>query len=230
VHRIGIFVFPNVTALDVVGPHEVFSRLPGCEVELIAASGAPVLSDKGLLFSPTRTHGTASACDLICMPGGPGISDVLQDREVLGHLVRMAGSARWVTSVCTGALALGAAGLLRGYRATTHWRYLDLLPLFGAQPVKARVVVDADRITAAGVSAGIDFALTVAARTSGEAVARRIQLSMEYDPQPPFDSGSPASARRGDVESVTEATAALFETRRRILERLGEQPEAPRVS
>lgn len=219
-HRIGIFVFPNVTALDVVGPHEVFSRLPGCAVELLATSLAPVPSDKGLMFSPTCTHEKAPACDLVCVPGGPGINEVLQDRETLGHLVRMARTAQWVTSVCTGALALGAAGLLRGYNATTHWRYLDLLPLFGARPVKARVVVDADRITAAGVSAGIDFALAVAARTSGEAVARRIQLSLEYDPQPPFDSGSPASARPEDVESVIEATVGLFEARRQILKRL----------
>ena len=202
--NVGIIVFPNITQLDMTGPFEVFSRMPGARVHLIWKDSRMLCSDTGLSFLPTTTYDNVGRLDLLCVPGGPGISPLLEDTETLDFIRRQAGSVTYLTSVCTGALVLGAAGLLRGRKATTHWLSKDLLEAFSAIPVDARVVVDDHLITGGGVTAGIDFALTIVAQHAGDSVAKQIQLAIEYDPAPPFDSGSPAKA---DAELVAEARA-----------------------
>jgi cyclohexyl-isocyanide hydratase len=225
--RAGFLLFPNLTQLDLTGPYEVLAELPGAELHLIWKTREPVMSSRGLAIVPTTTFADCPTLDLICVPGGSGVNAILTDRESLDFLRRVAAEARYVTSVCTGALALGAAGLLRGKRATTHWMSHDMLRAFGAEPVAARVVVDGNLITGGGVTAGIDFGLTVAAAVAGQRTAEAIQLGIEYDPAPPFDSGSPARAdaalvalvrRRADqrqserAEMVRRAAAAVDAT------------------
>jgi len=202
--NVGIIVFPNITQLDMTGPFEVFSRMPGARVHLIWKDSRLVCSDTGLSFLPTTTYDNVGRLDLLCVPGGPGIGALLEDTETLDFIRRQAKSVSYLTSVCTGALVLGAAGLLRGKKATTHWLSKDLLEAFSATFVAERVVVDDQLITGGGVTAGIDFALTIVAQHAGESVAKQIQLAIEYDPAPPFDCGSPAKA---DPELVTEARA-----------------------
>ena len=192
--RIGFLVFPNITQLDMTGPHEVFARLRGSEIHLLWKSLEPVAAQGGLRLVPTTTLDACPQLDLICVPGGPGMNALLSDEDVLGFLRRQAAAARYVTAVCTGALVLGAAGLLQGKRATTHWTAHHLLAPLGAIPVAERTVIDGNVITGGGVTAGIDFALRVVAEVAGEDVAKAIQLSIEYDPHPPFDAGSPKSA------------------------------------
>src|SRR5713101_6717831 len=193
--NIGFVIFPDLTLLDFTGPLQVLSRLPQSATHIVAKSAAPVPSDCGLGLVPTHTFADCPPLDLICIPGGSeGVAGIINDRETIGFVRQQAGVAKYVTSVCTGAFVLGVAGLLKGRRATTHWAYTDLLPLVGATHEKARVVKDANVITAAGVSSGIDFAFTVAAEIAGETTARTIQLGIEYDPAPPFDSGHPDRA------------------------------------
>ena len=201
----GLLLFPDITQLDMTGPYEVFTRLPGARVDVIWKSRDPVRSDHGLALVPTATFEEIDALDLVCVPGGPGVGPLLEDAATLAFLRRIAARARYVTSVCTGALVLGAAGLLQGRRATTHWMSLELLAPFGATPVAERVVRDGNVITGGGVTAGIDFALTVAAEVAGRDTAERIQLAIEYDPAPPFRAGSPACA---DPELVARVRAA----------------------
>ena len=201
----GLLLFPDITQLDMTGPYEVFTRLPGARVDVIWKSRDPVRSDHGLALVPTATFEEIDALDLVCVPGGPGVGPLLEDAATLAFLRRIAARARYVTSVCTGALVLGAAGLLQGRRATTHWMSLELLAPFGATPVAERVVRDGNVITGGGVTAGIDFALTVAAEVAGRDAAERIQLAIEYDPAPPFRAGSPACA---DPELVARVRAA----------------------
>jgi cyclohexyl-isocyanide hydratase len=203
--HVGLLLFPDITQLDMTGPYEVFTRLPGARVDVIWKSRDPVRSDHGLALVPTATFDEIDALDLVCVPGGPGVGPLLEDAATLAFLRRIAASARYVTSVCTGALVLGAAGLLQGRRATTHWMSLELLAPFGATPVAERVVRDGNVITGGGVTAGIDFALTVAAEVAGRDTAERIQLAIEYDPAPPFRAGSPACA---DPELVARVCAA----------------------
>jgi cyclohexyl-isocyanide hydratase len=217
--HIGLLLFPNLTQLDATGPYEVFARIPGARIHLAAKAATPVASDQGLAIVPTATLDDTPPLDVVCVPGGVGVNTLLEDDEVLAFLRRQAEGARFVTSVCTGALALGAAGLLRGYRATTHWMALEFLRAFGAEPVAERVVVDRNRITGAGVTAGIDFAIAIAQRLVGEEWARAIQLQIEYDPAPPFDSGSPRSADPALVARVRAAGNAGQEERRHIVER-----------
>jgi cyclohexyl-isocyanide hydratase len=202
--RAGFLLFPRLTQLDLTGPYEVLASLPGAETHLIWKTREPVASDKGLAILPTTTFADCPPLDLICVPGGVGVNAILADRETLDFLRRMAAGARYVTSVCTGALALGAAGLLRGKRATTHWMSHDMLRAFGAEPVAARVVVDGNVITGGGVTAGIDFGLTVVAAIAGQRTAEAIQLGIEYDPQPPFNAGSPRTADPALVALVRE--------------------------
>jgi cyclohexyl-isocyanide hydratase len=210
---VGFLLFPDMTQLDLTGPFEIFARLPGSVVHLVWQSLEPVRTERGLVMVPSTTFASCPPLDLLCVPGGPGQVGLMEDDEVLGFLRRAAGGCRYVTSVCTGALVLGAAGLLSGYRATTHWAALDQLSLFGAVPVDERIVFDRDRITCAGVTAGLDFALAVAARIAGEDAARRVQLQIEYAPDPPFDAGSPAAAGQEVLRAVTEASAASWDSR-----------------
>jgi cyclohexyl-isocyanide hydratase len=193
--NIGFVIFPDLTQLDFTGPLQVLSRLPQSAVHIIAKSEAPVPSDCGLGLVPTRTFANCPQLDLICVPGGSyGVIKAIGDRETIDFIRRQADGAKYVTSVCTGAFILGVAGLLKGRRATTHWAFADLLPLVGAVHEKARVVKDGNVITAGGVTSGIDFGLSVIAELAGETTARTIQLGIEYDPLPPFDSGHPDRA------------------------------------
>jgi cyclohexyl-isocyanide hydratase len=189
-----MLLFPGMTQLDLAGPYEVFCRMPDTSVSLLAATRAPVRTEWGLTITPDCTFAEADAQDILCVPGGWGVNEQLENEEMLAFLRTHAVRARYVTSVCSGALILGAAGLLKGYRATTHWMSLSMLAQFGAHPLDERVVVDRDRITGGGVTAGIDFGLVVAAELFGPAVAQEIQLAIEYQPAPPFDSGLPSTA------------------------------------
>jgi cyclohexyl-isocyanide hydratase len=217
---VGMLLFPAVTQLDLTGAYEVFARLPQVSIHLIAAARAPVRTQYGLVITPDTDLEDAPRLDILFVPGGPGTLGVMENDEVMNFLRWQGEQARYVTAVCTGALLLGAAGLLRGYRATTHWLSRDLLPRFGAQPVAQRVVVDRNRITAAGVTAGVDFGLVLASTIYGEAVAREIQLMIEYDPAPPFDSGTPETAGPDIVTRVTDTSRALQEARTLQIERV----------
>src|SRR6266851_1733377 len=178
--QIGLVIFPRVTQLDLTGPVQVFSSVPGAKVHLIWKRIEPVPSDSVLTLTPTMTFADCPQLDVICVPGGVGSDDLLNDEEVLDFLRRQAEGARYVTSVCTGSLVLGAAGLLKGYRAACHWMSRDQLALLGAIPVAERVVKDRNRITGGGVTSGIDFALAVVAELRGEEAAKAVQLGIEY--------------------------------------------------
>jgi len=211
---IGMLLFPRLTQLDLTGPYEVLVRLPNTDVHLVAHRLDPVQTDRGLTIVPTTTFATCPALDVIMVPGGPGQQALMDDEEVLTFLRAQARHAKYITSVCTGSLVLGAAGLLRGKRATCHWAALEHLPLLGAIPVQERVVVDGNVVTGAGVASGIDFALALAAILEGETVAREIQLQIEYDPAPPFDAGSPATAPADVVAALRTRLGKLNEERR----------------
>ncbi len=199
---VGFVVFPDVTQLDLTGPLQVLARLPQSQVVVAAKSIDPVPSDCGLSLVPTHSFADCPPFDLICIPGGvKGVIGAIGDRETVDFVRRQAKGAKYITSVCTGAFVLGVAGLLEGRPATTHWAYTELLPLVGAQYRKARIVRDGNLITAGGVTAGIDFGLSVVAEIAGETTARAIQLGIEYDPAPPFDSGHPDRASQA-VKSV----------------------------
>jgi putative intracellular protease/amidase len=206
--KIAIPIFDGFTALDAVGPYEVLSRLPGAQVSFIAAQAGPKRADSGMLslVAPGTLQELAHP-DVVLVPGGPGVRDLLHDRELLDWLAVADERSTWTASVCTGSLLLAAAGLLDGRRATGHWLEMDTLRELGALPVCQRVVREGKLLTSAGVSAGIDMALTLAAQIAGEQVAMAIQLAIEYDPQPPFDSGSPARAPAEVVAAVRDAAA-----------------------
>ena len=210
---VGMVLFPDLTQLDLTGPYEVFTRTPGAEVHLLASSFEPVRAEGGLAIVPGATFADAPHLDVLFVPGGAGVLAMMEDEEVLGFLAEREPAARYVTSVCTGSLVLGAAGLLRGYRAATHWLSMDLLEMLGAEPVAERVVKDRNRVAGGGITAGIDFGLAVAAEIAGEDAAKEIQLMMEYDPAPPFDSGSPKSAERALVERVRGKRGVVQERR-----------------
>jgi cyclohexyl-isocyanide hydratase len=193
--NVGFVIFPDLTQLDFTGPQQVLARLPQSAMHIVAKSSAPVPSDSGLSLVPTHTFETCPQLDLICVPGGrAGVIQAMRDPETVAFVQRQSRAAKYVTSVCTGAFILGVAGLLKGRRATTHWAYAELLPLLGATHEKARIVKDGNVITAGGVTSGIDFGLSIVAEIAGDAVAQAIQLSIEYDPHPPFDSGHPDRA------------------------------------
>ena len=210
---VGMLVFPGITPLDMTGPHEFLSKVPGVEVRLYWKNLNPVTGASGLQLNPTHTFLDQSPIDLLCVPGGPGQIELMADDEVLGFLRRAAATARYVTSVCTGSLLLGAAGLLQGYKATTHWMAMDCLNDLGAIPVHERIVCDRNRITGGGVTAGIDFALTVIAQLWGEPIARAVQLALEYDPQPPFTAGSPRTALPEEVQRQQDRARPVRERR-----------------
>jgi cyclohexyl-isocyanide hydratase len=212
--NIGFVIFPELTQLDLTGPLQVLARMPQSETHIVAKSMAAVPTDCGVGFVPTHTFANCPALDLICVPGGTaGVVRAIGDRDTIAFIRAQAASAKYVTSVCTGAFVLGVAGLLKGRRATTHWAYTDLLPLVGATHEKARIVRDGNVITAGGVTAGIDFGLSVVAEIAGETAARAIQLGIEYDPAPPFDSGHPDRASA----AVKSALSDRFERARATL-------------
>ena len=199
--RVAFLLFPNVTQLDLTGPAQVLSRLGNARLDLVWKTREPVMTDTGFAIVPTATFEEVPRADILCVPGGIGVTEVIADDEATAWVARIGAEAGWVTSVCTGSLILGGAGLLRGYKAATHWAWRDMLPLFGAEPVAARTVVDRNRVTGRGVTAGIDFARTLTALIRGDVHARMVQLSLEYDPQPPFDAGSPEGAGAELVEA-----------------------------
>jgi len=207
--QIAILIFDRLTALDAVGPYEVLSRLPGAELTFVATEPGMKRSDTGRLgLSADASIDDIPDPDVLVIPGGEGNRPLLEDERVLDWVRAAHEGTTWTTSVCTGSLVLGAAGVLQGKRATSHWVYRDSLRDYGAEPVAERVVVDGKIMTAAGVSAGIDMGLTLAARIAGDDVAKAIQLGMEYDPQPPFDSGSPEKAAPELVELIRNLEAA----------------------
>jgi cyclohexyl-isocyanide hydratase len=225
--QIGIVLFPRVTQLDFTGPLQVFSSVPGAQVHLIWKRIEPVPSDSVMAITPTITFADCPQLDVICVPGGGGTNDLLNDEEVLGFLRRQAEGAKYVTSVCTGSLVLGAAGLLRGYRAATHWTAIEALAPFGAIPAMTRVCVDRNRVTGGGVTAGIDFALTLVSIMVDRRTAEAIQLRLEYNPAPPFNAGSPDTAPAEVLALLQERMAPTRQRRmenyRRAAERLTQQ-------
>jgi transcriptional regulator GlxA family with amidase domain len=207
--RTEILIFDGLTALDAVGPYEVLRSVPGWEVAFVAKSRGEVRTDSGHLgLSADLALDEAGETDVVLVPGGAGNRPLLEDEEVLEWLRQVDRGTKWTTSVCTGSLVLGAAGLLDGRRATGHWLYLEPLRAYGADPVGGRFVEDGKVITAAGVSAGIDMALHLVGREAGPEVAQAIQLAIEYDPQPPFDAGHPTKAPEAIVELVRAASAS----------------------
>lgn len=230
---IGFVIFPGITQLDFTGPYEVLSRLgtppslaaaskyPQARTHVVAKTMLPVVSDRGLGILPSCTFETCPALDLLCVPGGTGVVDALADAPTVDFIRRQGGQAAYVTSVCVGAFLLGAAGLLQGRRATTHWAYVDLLPLVGARHEKARIVRDGHVFTAGGVTAGIDFAFRIVAELAGPEVAQAIQLGIEYDPSPPFDAGHPDKAPEAATALMAHRNAAAQMGIRQALERFG---------
>jgi len=217
--HIGFLLFPNVTQLDLTGPAQVLSRVPGARVHLIWKTLDPVPTDVGFSICPTTTLDDSPPLDVLCVPGGFGIEALFEDAGVLDFLRTQGAQARYVTSVCNGALVLGAAGLLDGYQSACHWVWRDFLPRFGAIPVARRIVRDRNRLSGGGVTAGIDFALALAAELAGDDVARRLQLTFEYDPQPPFDAGSPEAAGPELVDRVRALQAPRLQRVAALLDR-----------
>ena len=206
--QIAMLVYPGMTALDLVGPQQVFGYTMGVDVHLIGKTRDTVMTDTGIPILPTKSFTECpDPVDILFVPGGGrGTIALMGDEAVLGFLARKGKSAKWVTSVCSGSLVLGAAGLLRGYKATSHWAVRDVLPLLGATPVEARYVEDRNRITAGGITSGIDFGLRLAARIRGESYGRALELMLEYDPEPPFGTGTPAKAG----EKLTKEMRAMY--------------------
>lgn len=214
-----MLLFPRFTQLDLTAPYEVLARFPELQIHLVWKTKEPVVDNNGLAILPTGTLAECPQADILFVSGGPGQIDLMEDQEVLGFLRRQAEHAAYVTSVCTGSLVLAAAGLLTGYRATCHWLSLDQLAFFGVAPVTERVVLDRNRVTGAGVTSGIDFALALVAHLFGEERARKVALSMEYDPRPPFPGGSVASAEPAIIADVRGESAEFQAERERVARR-----------
>jgi cyclohexyl-isocyanide hydratase len=206
-------LFPGVTHLDFTGPHQVFSRLPGAKITVASMGGGDIVAD-GLVFAGLADLSKIEGCDLLCVPGGLGTTDAMLDEAFIAEIRRLGGGARYVTSVCTGSLILAAAGFLEGKRAACHWAWRELLPPFGAIVDEGRVVRDGNIISGGGVTAGIDFALVVAAELAGDAVAQGIQLGLEYAPAPPFNSGRPELAPPEVLETYRKVMSRFMEPRR----------------
>ena len=229
--NLGFVIFPGITQLDFTGPFEVLSRLgtppslsvpskfPDVKAHVVAKTLQPISSDRGLAFLPTDTFETCPALDLLCVPGGSGVKEALADSELVDFVGRQGRQATYVTSVCTGAFLLGAAGLLEGRRATTHWAYVDLLPLVGAIHEEGRIVRDGNVVTSGGVTAGIDFAFSVVAEVAGPEVAQAIQLGIEYDPSPPFDAGHPDKASAAATSLMVQRNESSHTAIRKALEK-----------
>ena len=207
--RIAFLVYPGVTQLDFTGPAQILSRLGDSTVDYVWKAIEPVPTDAGFSILPTATFAEIEAADILCVPGGIACVDMMEDADVLAWVARIGSRATWLTSVCTGSLILAAAGLLTGYRAACHWAWREHLRLFGAEPVAERVVFDRNRATGGGVTAGVDFAFALTAAIRGEAHARLVQLALEYDPAPPFDSGSPERADQGLLAAYAKRMSAM---------------------
>jgi cyclohexyl-isocyanide hydratase len=205
--NVGLLTIPGLTQLDLTGPAEVFARMPDTKVHLVWKNREPITSHSGVTLVPSTTFADCPQLDVLCVPGGFGIAALMSDTEVLDFLRHQADKARYVTSVCNGSLLLGAAGLLKGYRSACHWSMRDQLALFGAIPVNERVVRDRNRMSGGGVTAGIDFALTLVAEIAGADVAKAAQLTLEYAPAPPFDCGTPEAAGPELTKRITERMA-----------------------
>lgn len=217
--QIGLVMFPKVTQLDMTGPLQVFAALPGAKLHLIWKRIEPVASNSVLTLTPTTTFADCPQLDVICVPGGAGTNDMVNDEEMLIFLRKQAEGTKYITSVCTGSLVLGAAGLLRGYRAATHWTAMEFLEPFGAIPANTRVCVDRNRITGGGVTAGIDFALTLVSILVDRKTAEMIQLGLEYNPAPPFNAGSPEIAPADVLASMKERLSATQPRRSEAMHR-----------
>lgn len=225
--QIGLLLFPKVTQLDFTGPLQVFAGLPGARIHLVWKRIEPVPSDSVLILTPTVTFADCPQLDVICVPGGAGVDDLVNDQETLDFLRAQASAAKYVTSVCTGSLVLGAAGLLEGYKAATHWSAMQYLPAFGAIPTKTRVCVDRNRVTGGGVTAGIDFALTLVSILTDRQTAETIQLGLEYNPAPPVDAGSPDAAPPEILALAKQRIAARGSHRRDAIERAAARLRQP---
>jgi cyclohexyl-isocyanide hydratase len=210
--QIAFLIYPQFTALDMVGPHYMLASLMGATVHIVAKTKDPVVSDQKLVFMPSATFDDCPAdLDIICVPGGStGTLAAMEDEATIAFLKDRGSRAKYVTSVCTGSLVLGAAGLLKGYKATSHWAAREVLREFGAEPVDARVVEDRNRITGGGVTAGIDFGLTLVGKFRDRQYAEGVQLLAEYDPAPPFDAGSPAKASKANLDMMTAMFAEFL--------------------
>lgn len=215
--RIVFPLYKGVTHLDFTGPHQVFCRLPDVEIVVASEAGEPIVAD-GLTFSNLTRLADIEACDLICVPGGLGVSQAMLDEAFMAEVRRLGSGAKYLTSVCTGSLILGAAGFLKGRRAACHWQWRELLPLFGAVPDPARVVRDGNIITGGGVTAGIDFALVVTAELAGETYAQAVQLGLEYAPDPPFTAGRPETAPPEVLARVEKLMSRFAPLRRQAAE------------
>ena len=211
--QIGMLLYPGLSALDLIGPHPFFAELSNCQVHLLWKNKDPVVSSLGYSIVPTTSiRDCPRDLDVVFVPGGTsGTFAMMDDDGILSFLAERSSRARYVTSVCTGSLILGAAGLLKGYQATSHWRFRDLLPMFGATPVEERVVADRNRITGGGVTAGIDFGLVIASRPRGRHAAEVLQLYNEYDPHPPFGAGTPAAAPLATKDAAYSALASAYD-------------------
>jgi cyclohexyl-isocyanide hydratase len=224
--QVGFLVFPEVQQLDLTGPHDVLTSLPDTTVHLVWKTRAPVASSSGLLLTPSIAFSDCPQLDVICIPGGSGVTNLMRDEETVAFVRKQAAGARYVTSVCTGSLLLGAAGLLRGRRATTHWAFHSLLEPLGAIATHDRVVRDGNLFTGGGVTAGIDFALTIAAELAGDDEAQAIQLELEYAPAPPFDSGSPDTAPAHILAMSKARSAASLAKRAAVVNEIVEASRA----
>jgi putative intracellular protease/amidase len=224
--RIGLLVFPQLTAMDMVAPQLCMHMMMKTEMHIVAQTAAPVMCDSGFAILPTSTFADCPKdLDVLFVPGGPkGTEQALRNDALLDFVADRGARARYVTSVCTGSMILGAAGLLKGYRAASHWMTRDMLPMFGATPVDERVVIDRNRMTGGGITAGLDFGLVLAAQLRDESVARLAELALEYDPQPPFKSGSMKTAQADTIKTALRITGA----QRRDIQSAGEQARARR--
>ncbi|RKQ96673.1 DJ-1/PfpI family protein [Maricaulis maris] len=224
--HIGFLLFDDLTQLDFTGPLQVLTRIPGAKVHLVARAAGPVRTDCGPFILADTSFQDCPQLDLICVPGGWGVDAAMEDAATLAFLRRQAEGAQFITSVCTGAFVLGAAGLLAGRKATTHWRYHSALSRFGAEPVRERVVRDGNLFTGGGVTAGIDFALTIVKELYGDGVAQAVQLGLEYDPHPPVDSGTPEKASALVLDAVESRFAPRWEAFLQVVDRVADTADA----
>ena len=209
--NIGFLVYPGVFQLDVMAAYQILSFPPNAKIHLLWKNITPIISDEDLIITPTTTFDDCPQLDVICVPGGGmGQIEVMSDREILNFLRQQGTTAKYITSVCTGSMILAAANLLQGYKATCHWAVREQLAMLGVEVIPERVVIDRNRITGAGVTSGIDFGLTLVGLIWGESMAKMAQLMMEYDPQPPFDAGTPEKAEKEVVDSLIQVGKPLI--------------------